>query len=262
MIYVLYHAGCKDGFGAAYAAWKQFGDADYVEYIPVQYDEPMPTLINDSDIYIVDFAYSSQQILELRKRMQKVVVIDHHKTHKEELEGLDDVIFDMNKSGAILTWEYFHPKVSPPSWMLNIQDRDLWAWKLQDTDAITSGIELYPFNFDMWDKFDVDKLTQEGYAAIKIRKNFVLNVTRNPIWKTIGGHRVPCVNTGQYISHVGNRLCDIHTKADFAACYFDIPGKRVWGLRSIGDFDVSAVAKRFGGGGHQNAAGFTENLPG
>jgi nanoRNase/pAp phosphatase (c-di-AMP/oligoRNAs hydrolase) len=30
-------------------------------------------------------------------------------------------------------------------------------------------------------------------------------------------------------------------------------------LRSKGDFDVSAIAKRFGGGGHKNAAGF--NIP-
>ena len=27
-------------------------------------------------------------------------------------------------------------------------------------------------------------------------------------------------------------------------------------LRSIGDFDVSEVAKRLGGGGHKNAAGY------
>ena len=27
-------------------------------------------------------------------------------------------------------------------------------------------------------------------------------------------------------------------------------------LRSVGDYDVSAIAKTFGGGGHRNAAGF------
>ncbi|NIV11578.1 MAG: bifunctional oligoribonuclease/PAP phosphatase NrnA, partial [Aliifodinibius sp.] len=30
----------------------------------------------------------------------------------------------------------------------------------------------------------------------------------------------------------------------------------VYSLRSRGDFDVSALAERFGGGGHKNAAGF------
>jgi phosphoesterase RecJ-like protein len=32
-------------------------------------------------------------------------------------------------------------------------------------------------------------------------------------------------------------------------------------LRSKGDIDVRAVAKRFGGGGHMNASGFTTDGP-
>lgn len=43
----------------------------------------------------------------------------------------------------------------------------------------------------------------------------------------------------------------------FAACYWDTPKGRTFSLRSIGDFDVSAVAAGYGGGGHRNAAGFT-----
>lgn len=31
-------------------------------------------------------------------------------------------------------------------------------------------------------------------------------------------------------------------------------------LRSNGDYDVSAIAKAFGGGGHRNAAGFSTNI--
>ena len=33
-------------------------------------------------------------------------------------------------------------------------------------------------------------------------------------------------------------------------------GKYKYSLRSKGDFDVSIIAKAFGGGGHKNAAGF------
>ena len=33
-------------------------------------------------------------------------------------------------------------------------------------------------------------------------------------------------------------------------------GKVVASLRSIGDYDVSAIARQFGGGGHRNAASF------
>jgi nanoRNase/pAp phosphatase (c-di-AMP/oligoRNAs hydrolase) len=37
----------------------------------------------------------------------------------------------------------------------------------------------------------------------------------------------------------------------------DCVGLRIFSLRSVGDFDVSAIAKIYGGGGHKNAAGFT-----
>jgi nanoRNase/pAp phosphatase (c-di-AMP/oligoRNAs hydrolase) len=38
-------------------------------------------------------------------------------------------------------------------------------------------------------------------------------------------------------------------------------GRRVdVSLYSIGDFDVAAIAARYGGGGHRNAAGFSVSL--
>ena len=78
------------------------------------------------------------------------------------------------------------------------------------------------------------------------------------MWEDILGYKIPVINTGIFVSDVANTLCRKYPDAEFAACYFDLPGKRIWSLRSIGDFDVSAVASKLGGGGHKNAAGFTE----
>src|SRR3989344_3757446 len=39
-IAVLYHGGCPDGFGGAYAAWKKFGNM--AEYIPLKHGKPAP----------------------------------------------------------------------------------------------------------------------------------------------------------------------------------------------------------------------------
>ena len=38
---VWYHAGCFDGFGAAYAAWLSLGEVD-TTYHPVSYSSPLP----------------------------------------------------------------------------------------------------------------------------------------------------------------------------------------------------------------------------
>ena len=108
----------------------------------------------------------------------------------------------------------------------------------------------------------MDDLHPIGEGVVRYKNSYVNSVVRKPMWHTIGGYRVPVVNTGSFISSVANRLCDIYPRAEFAACYFDIPGRRVWSLRSIGDFDVGDVAKKLGGGGHRNASGFSEeNIP-
>ena len=77
--------------------------------------------------------------------------------------------------------------------------------------------------------------------------------------RQVGGHTVPVVNATAYFSEVGEVLCMRFPDAPFTAYYFDrADGKRQWGLRSRGGFDVSEVAKTYGGGGHAAAAGFTE----
>jgi len=75
---------------------------------------------------------------------------------------------------------------------------------------------------------------------------------------TIAGYQVPVVNLSDNISEVGNALCKRFPEYPFSVSYCDrSDGQRSWSLRSIGDFDVSDIAKKFGGGGHRNAAGFT-----
>src|SRR5688500_3788876 len=103
MRYVLYHGNCHDGFGAAWAARRKFGDA--AVYQPVTHGYPPPTMPPGSEVLIVDFAYPRSTLLELDDQHQ-VQVLDHHKTAQTDLEGLGFCIFDLERSGAMLTWEY------------------------------------------------------------------------------------------------------------------------------------------------------------
>ena len=76
---------------------------------------------------------------------------------------------------------------------------------------------------------------------------------------SIGGiHKV----TGPQWIPIGYGLINVKDRP-FGACYFDRgDGKRQWSLRSRdGAVDVAKVAKRHGGGGHRNAAGFEESIP-
>lgn len=76
------------------------------------------------------------------------------------------------------------------------------------------------------------------------------------------GHTVMVCNTSTLISDVGAYLAR-ENDVDFAFLYRTV-GNEVWvSLRSNRDgnnFDTSAVAKQYGGGGHRNASGFTANI--
>ena len=73
-------------------------------------------------------------------------------------------------------------------------------------------------------------------------------VTHAPIWCV----NMPYMNSSEHL----NRLLE-EKQAQFVASYFQRgDGRWQFSLRSRSDFDCSAVAKLFGGGGHKQAAGF------
>ena len=256
---VLYHANCTDGKGAALCAWMRFGEE--AKYIPVQYGEDPPK-IDGGEVYILDFSYSRPVLEELRQRVDSLVVLDHHKTAQEELAGFPGAIFDMNKSGAMLAWEYFFPKEKPPMLIRLIQDRDLWRFAYAPTRDVHTGLKLYE-DFRAWEPFlhNVTPLVRSGNAINRFLDIEAEKVIQNgPREWEYTGDIVPIYNLpGFMISNTLHMALEKYRKAPYAVAYFDLPDKRIYSLRSRNneDVDVSEIAKRFGGGGHKHAAGFT-----
>jgi len=269
--YLLYHAHCPDGFGAAWAAWTRLGDD--ARYFPVSFDEPLPTMDEGSRVVIADFSYPKDVLLDLASKMNEVIVLDHHRSAARNLSGLPSleavergesalgVRFDMDKSGAVLAWEFFHPQEAVPELLRYVEDKDLWRFRLDDSRAVSAALSSYPKRFELWQGLRLDELKREGKVLLRLLDRWVKRLVASAYWREVGGYRVPVVNTPMLGSDVGNRLCQTHPEAPFAACYSDHDEHtRHWELRSIGTFDVSEVAQRLGGGGHRNASGFTEKL--
>jgi uncharacterized protein len=260
---VFYHAGCDDGFGAAWAAWKRFGEAAL--YQPMQYGDPVPTwaqvLPLTVPFYVVDFSFPRPILQEWRTQGRSFTVLDHHKTAMDDLVGLEGCVFDMTQSGAVLTWKHFHLDEPVPTLLEYVQDRDLWAKQLPQTDEHSAGLRSHPRDFHVWDALAGEgwpSLIEDGKAILRYQRQQVQDMCERMVWLTIGGCRVPAVNATVLFSEVAHQLVtDYAACAEFAAYYFDRPdGKRQWGLRANRTFDVSEVAKRYGGGGHRGAAGF------
>ncbi len=257
----IYHNHCTDGFAAALAVRTALGK-DNVEFFPGQYGKDAPDVVG-RDVVMVDFSYKRDTILSMAKDAYSILIIDHHKSAKENLVDLPDnvtAIFDMDKSGAVLTWEHYHPDTLLPDLFKHIQDRDLWKFELEGTREILANLFSLPFDFDVWERLlstDLDYLLQDGLAITRAHNKNVNELIDSLASRAvIAGYNVPVLNAPyMYSSDAGN----IMAKGEpFAATYWFSPSGVTFSLRSSEDgVDVAKVAEMFpGGGGHKHAAGF------
>ncbi len=204
---------------------------------------------------------------KLCQRAHKVILIDHHISAYKELKDLQKTIpnlslhFDMQQSGAVLSWKYFH--TGPvPKLLKHIQDNDLWQFKLNNTCTIISALMSHPLKRKQWaswlkDKQALKNLHAEGLILERHKKKQIRKYKQAAFMGNIAGYTVPIVNAP---SSIGSELLNqLSAGFPFAAAYEDKPGHRSWQLRSGGDkaVDVSEIAALFGGGGHQRASGFS-----
>lgn len=258
--FVLYHANCFDGFGAAWAAWRKFGRDS--SYLPVRHGNPPPALPRAATVFILDFCYPRAVIVDLAARMESLTVIDHHKTAEAELVGLDFAHFDNEKSGAVLSWEYFHPGEPVPELLRYVMDRDLWRHELPRSREVSAALSAEQMDFELWSRLEPAKLAVDGASILRYQRQQVGILSDQARFENMAGYRVPVANAPLLGSEVGEELLRRHPDAPFAAMYFDRgDGVRQWSLRSRPDFDVSEIARRFANGGHRQASGFESHLP-
>lgn len=268
---VLYHKDCPDGFGAAWAAYRN-PRLERTTFIPVQYGEGVPELPSEIQaLYILDFSFSREEMLGLQAKygIGNVTLLDHHKTALERLDGLLNCHLDMNHSGAVLSWKHFHPGTTVPLLMQYVEDRDLWKWELPDSRAVNLYISSYPFSFAVWDELwkkleyahSRKSVVEAGKAIENYQEQQVEHAIKHAREVTMFGMDAVIVNSSLLQSDIGASLLREHPSAEFAGIYYDAEdGNRRWSLRSRGDMDVSLLAKSKGGGGHRAAAGFSEKI--
>jgi oligoribonuclease NrnB/cAMP/cGMP phosphodiesterase (DHH superfamily) len=261
----IYHGNCLDGFAAAWAVRHALGDD--VEFFKGIHNQPPPQ-VNYRDVILVDFSYKKEQIEAMLQTATSITILDHHVTAEQELSellssGAIKGLFDMHRSGAMLAWDWFNPGCQPPSLIEYIQDRDLWQFKLEGSRELNAALSSYDYEFTVWDRLmasdseQLDTLKREG-AAIerKLQKELKELIDSGVRRMTIGGYDVPVLNApAAYVSDAGHILS---VNEPFAACYWDHSEGRTFSLRSAANgIDVAEIAKKFGGGGHPKAAGFT-----
>lgn len=259
---VLYHKHCTDGFSAAWAAWKKFGAK--ADYIGVAHQEPIPEGIVGKRVYLVDFCYNEAPMRKLISDNKEVTALDHHGMCEPLVKMTSGGVFDNDRSGAMIAWNYFHPKAKAPMLLRYVEDNDLWRFKLPNSQAITAWLRLAEFDFKKWsalartldDAAERKKCVAKGQLLLDNEMRIVRRlVGENAQTVVFEGHTVLAVNSPTFRDHIGDMLRK--SMPPFGIIWDRRKGKTVVSLRGDGKTDVAEIAKRHGGGGHKASAGFT-----
>ena len=261
-IAILYHGGCPDGFGAAYDAWKKFGDG--ADYVPVKYQQPTPRHLDGKEIYMLDFCYGKSQMDELQKIAGSLTVLDHHEGVKEVVEALPQHLYDPSRSGATIAWSFFHPKTSIPTFLQYVEDADLYRMVPAEERAMLTYAYAQPFHFETWDEIvakvenptERTEMAGRGVAYQEYFQLIVKQMADSAELVTFEGYTCYIVGAEKmFITDLGAKLRE--KQPPFALVVrAGATGLRV-SLRGDGSVDVAKLAQKYGGNGHPKSAAFS-----
>ena len=278
---VIYHDPCSDGFGSAFVVWHyykiKFGmdRTSQISFIPGCYSRKEKELSQEflekmvgKNILMCDFSYPYPQLARIINVCKSFLILDHHKTALADLKEIPTnlKIFDMDRSGVGITWDYFYPEVLILKFLAHIQDRDIWTYKLPNTHEFIAFFYEQKFDFNLWETFmleeNVNKAIDIGSAWLEYQQiiiNNVISKTSYVIQEIDNKYAIVLYcNTPELKSDIGIKVFNRFPMGDFSAVwdYNLYKNQSSYSLRSTNDrYDVSEIAKKFGGGGHRNASG-------
>lgn len=261
---VIYHKRCPDGFGAAYAAWKVFGDNAL--YVEAGYGDAPPEGLSGKEVYLLDFVFEREgDIEELEKVAKRLVVLDHHESSQALVEAVREHTFDNDRSGATIAWAHFHPSTPTPLLLQYIEDGDLYRFALKETRDMMTYLITQPYDFLVWDEMaralDTPSerdafLTKAATYGEQYEKLCAIAVEAA---KKVRFEEIECLFANSLPSitmrsHIGNLLCK--KLPPIALVVSAHPDGFGVSIRGDGSVDVSKLAAKYGGGGHAGSAGF------
>ena len=260
-ILVMYHGNCPDGMGGAYSAWKKFGNT--AEYKPLFRGDPLPDDLEGREIYLIDFSFPKETMFAMERKAKRLVVLDHHIGVKDDVEATREHVFDVNRSGAGIAWEYFHSNTPLPKFLAYIQEGDLWRFSLPNAREVGAYVGTITLDLETYDrlvaKFEDEKkfktIVERGKAYSEYSEFLCDGLMDMAEEVEFEGYTVLAINSGRALhSLLGNILAKKHPP--FSIVWYRFRGMWHFSLRGDGSVDLSAICKRYGGGGHHSAAGF------
>ncbi len=270
---IFFHSVDQDGVCSAAIALRAFPDA---VLHPVNHGEDLDSKIfsvvgPEDTVVMVDFNIKPvKKLVELSKQCKMFIWIDHHNDAiKESLqEGFQPLGVRADGTAAcILTWMYLFDTQELPIGVDLIGKWDVHDLRDERVAPYHFGMNFYDLDptLSLWDKiFDndkkaFDKIINDGIILHTYKK-------RSKIKKALS--YAFNVDLGDYTALAMNGFFDIddlveagifdENKHDFLLMFTRYSDMWKFSLCSRRDgVNVGEICKRFNGGGHKNAAGFS-----
>ncbi len=277
---ILYHGGCPDGTAAAWVFWNNSTSS---QFIGMKHGQRHPN-VTYKRVAILDFSFPRSEMEEIIEEASFVLLLDHHVSAQKDLQGLEarnyHAIFDIERSGAQLAWDYVYPGGKKyPRFINIIADRDLWRWKIPLSKEM--GKALYLKGWYVWDKMSemwtieqrdlaqsndfYNKMAIIGETLIDGEEKDKDYAKKIAIYTKFTGadggvYRVYLTTCQPNLrSEVGNEIAS-RDDCDFVAIYrYDYASDEWWiSLRTVKNIDLPNITRHMHNvGGHKKASGFT-----
>ena len=242
--------------------------------------QPMPITHGDSfpfhafqpgeTVYMVDFCLPMNLMVRLNE-MCEFTWIDHHKSTIEEAEEIGFHPRGLRRIGQAaceLTWSFLFPTRDLPHAVYLLGRCDVWDLEvdpailpfqfgmgLQDTDPVSP---LWPRLFARGSSALEKRIISQGKVIGRYRSRENEKRARSCSFETdLQGVRAVAINAGLTNAAVFDGVWD-PDRHDLMVtfCWMSKGSWRVTLYTDKPNIDCSALARRFGGGGHKCAAGF------
>jgi oligoribonuclease NrnB/cAMP/cGMP phosphodiesterase (DHH superfamily) len=283
---IVYHEYCSDGTASAWIVKRHNPYAQLINCKAGQNPNLNMENIKSSNIIFVDICPSVDYLLTLCNIANKVVILDHHISAYRNIEEIENkpenlfTLFDMNRSGCMITWDFFNSGLTRPWFIDYIGDRDLWKWELPNSKNINTALfEEKHITFNglniLYDRYvtkeQINKLIEDmnerGNQINKFRNELIEKETKKAIHCTFQFeetlYNVWLYNGPEDLrSDIGNALMQINfkngLKPDFSINWrYDVKTHEFW-LSMRGEEwspDLSVICRKYNGGGHPKASG-------
>lgn len=197
--------------------------------------------------------------------------IDHH---REPKEIADFAFVDFNRSSASeLVFEFLNiiddnlmdKDIAENIFLGMVSDTGSFKYDSADSKTFFVASELLKYNIDkskiingLYNNFTFDRLKLMGYA-IQNRIVYYSEKSLAYMYLTIEDQKKFNYKYGDHENFVNWPLSI--EGVEFSALFFETEEKIRISLRSVGNFDVNKIARRFfNGGGHKNASGGSSEI--